>query len=269
MKIIYKKHDLIKFLDNKKNIGFVPTMGSIHNGHLSLIRKSIKECNITIVSIFINRPQFNKKDDYINYPKKLKKDIFLLNKTKVDFVYIPSELDIYPNGHNAKIKIIAFSKILCGKYRPGHFKAIVDVVDRFIDIIKPKKIFMGEKDYQQYKIVEHFVKKKYKKVSVVCCKTIREKNGAALSSRNFLLSKKEKVIAGLIYSFLKNNKKKIFDKFFSLNFIKNKILKFGANKIDYIKMLNVNKIIKPYKKTKKNKIFIAYYLRTTRLIDNI
>ena len=248
MKIIYKKLDLIKILDNERNIGFVPTMGSIHNGHLSLIRKSIKECNKTIVSIFINRPQFNKKNDFINYPKKIKKDIFLLNKTKVDLVYIPSELDIYPNGYNAKIKVISFSKILCGKYRPGHFKAIVDVIDRFIGIIKPKKIFMGEKDYQQFKIVEH---------------------GAALSSRNVLLSKKERVIAGLIYWFLKKNKQKIFDKMFNLNFIKNKILKLGANKIDYIKMLNINKIIKPYKKAKKNKIFIAYYLKSTRLIDNI
>ena len=269
MKIIYNKIDLIKILDNDRNIGFVPTMGSIHNGHLSLIRKSFNECNKTIVSIFINRPQFNKKNDFINYPKNIKKDILLLNKIKVDLLYLPSELDIYPNGYNTKIKVISFSKILCGKYRPGHFKAIVNVIDRFIDIIKPKKIFMGEKDYQQFKIVEHFIKKKYQNVTVVCCKTIREKNGTALSSRNVLLSEKEKIIAGLIYSFLKKNKQKIFDKLFSLNFIKNKILILGANKIDYIKILNINKINKPYKKTKKNKIFIAYYLRSTRLIDNI
>ena len=269
MKIIYKKDDLIKFLKHEQNLGFVPTMGSIHKGHLSLVKKSIKDCKKTIVSIFINRPQFNKKNDFNNYPKTLKKDIKLLKQFKVDCVYLPNEKDIYPNGINKKNKINSFSKKLCGKYRPGHFEAIVDVINRFIKIIKPKKIFMGEKDYQQYKIVEHFVSKNYKKIIVVCCQTIRERNGTALSSRNVLLSVKEKVVSGYIYNFLKKNKYDIFKNLLTLNFIKKKILKLGANKIDYIEILDINKIIKPYRKQKKNRIFIAYYLGSTRLVDNI
>ena len=269
MEIINKKKDLTKFLNREKNLGFVPTMGSIHKGHLSLIKKSIKECKKTIVTIFVNKPQFNKKNDYYNYPKNLKNDINLLKRFKVNCVYIPSEKEIYPYGINKKIKIISFSKKLCGKYRPGHFKAVVDVIDRFIKIIKPKKIFMGEKDFQQFKIVEHFVNKYYKSIFVVCCSTIREKNGIALSSRNVLLTSKEKIISGYIYNFLKKNKIKITNSKFSEKFLKNSILKLGASKIDYIKTLDTNKITKPYLRRKKYKIFIAYYLGSTRLVDNI
>ena len=269
MKIISSKFKLIKFIQNEKNLGFVPTMGAIHLGHISLIRKASKQCSKTIVSIFINKPQFNRKSDFKRYPRLLRKDISILNKLKVDYLFLPSEKQVYPDGNNKKINISSFEKRLCGKFRPGHFKAVVDVIDRFIKIIKPKKIYLGEKDMQQLKIIEHFVKKNHIRTKVVSCKTIRERNGIAFSSRNFLLSTKDRVTASKIYKLLLNRKKNIIKNKLYLRKIKNDLFKFGIKKIDYIEILDINKIIKPYKKINKYKIFVAYYLGTTRLIDNI
>jgi len=269
MKIIYSKNELIKIIRKDKNLGFVPTMGGIHIGHISLIKRSINQCKKTIVSIFINRPQFNKKSDFKKYPRNISTDIFKLKKLRVDLLYLPKAKHIYPKGRNKNIKIHPFSKKLCGKYRPGHFEAVVDVVERFIKIIKPKKIYFGEKDMQQLKIVEDFIKKNYSKTKLVPCKTIREKNGLALSSRNFLLSSRQKVIASKIFNLLRNIKKKTIKNKSLLNYARDTIYSFGVKKIDYVEILDINKIIKPFKKRKKYKIFIAYYLGSTRLIDNI
>ena len=269
MKIVFSNSKLIKIIKSEKNIGFVPTMGAIHSGHKSLIKKASQQCNKTIVSIFINKPQFDKKSDFIKYPRLLRKDIDVLSKLKVDYLFLPKNKQIYPNDSNRNIKVSPFSKKLCGKFRPGHFEAVVDVIDRLIKIIKPKKIYLGEKDMQQLKIIEHFVKKHHINTKVIGCKTIREKNGIALSSRNFLLSKKEKKIASNIYKFLLNKKKIIIKNNNFIKQIKSYFFKIGVKKIDYIEILNINKILKPYKKKIKYRIFVAYYIGTTRLIDNI
>ena len=269
MKIIKTKNKLYKIINKEKKIGFVPTMGGIHLGHLSLIKKSIKECNKTVISIFINKPQFNKKSDYHNYPRSLKKDLKSLKKFKSLIIYIPKSNQIYTKEKNKNIILPAFAKTLCGKHRPGHFKAVVDVIDRFIKIINPSRIYFGEKDMQQLKIVENYVKNKYKKIKIVHCKTVREVNGIAYSTRNYLLKKSEKEIASKIYTLIKKNKKNILNQKISLKIIKKDIINFGVKKIDYLKIIDLNKVIKPFKKIRKNKIFIAYYLRKVRLIDNI
>jgi pantoate--beta-alanine ligase len=269
MKIITTKKQLAKFVKMEKNLGFVPTMGSIHIGHISLIKKSIKQSDKTIVTIFINKPQFNKKNDFLKYPRMLNKDISSLKKLKVDYLYLPKENQIYQDGPNNCIKISTFEKKLCGKFRPGHFKAVVDVIERFIKIIKPAKIYLGEKDMQQLKIIEHFVNKNYSNIKVVGCKTIREKNGIACSSRNFFLTLNEKKIASKIYKYVKNIKKKLIMNQINLVKIRKNLNKLGVKKIDYIQMLDINKIINGRKKSKKFKIFVAYYLGSTRLIDNI
>ena len=269
MKILSNKNKLIKFIKNEKNLGFVPTMGCIHKGHISLIKKSNSQCNKTVVTIFVNKPQFNRKSDYQKYPRTLDRDIKILKKLKIDYLYIPSTKQIYPNGPNKKIKISVFGKKLCGKHRPGHFEAIVDVVERFIKIINPKKIYLGQKDMQQLKIIEHFVKKKYNKIKIIGCNTIREKNGIAYSSRNFLLNIKEKKIASKVYKLILSKKRYLVENKISVNMIKNKILSLGVNKIDYVKILDINKLVDKNIRSKKIRIFIAYYLRSTRLIDNI
>ena len=156
MKIFLNKKKLIKILNNKKKLGFVPTMGNIHLGHISLINRSIAQCDKTIVTIFINKPQFNRGRDFNKYPRTLNKDISILKKLKVDYLYLPSHKQIYPKGNNKKIKINSLEKKLCGKFRPGHFKAVVDVIDRFIKIINPNNIYFGKKDMQQLIIVKDY-----------------------------------------------------------------------------------------------------------------
>ena len=269
MKIISNKDHLIKYIHKEKNLGFVPTMGALHHGHISLIKNSLTKSDKTIVSIFINRPQFNRKNDYAKYPRKIQKDILILKKLKVHYLYLPKNNQIYPFGPRKNIKINSFGKKLCGKSRPRHFEAITDVVERFIKLIKPKKIYFGEKDMQQLMIITDFVEKNYSKIKIIPCKTIREKNGIACSSRNLLLSSNEKKIASKIYKLLFNNKNKIIQNIYPIKLVKNKIKNLGVKKIDYLKVLDINKIIRPYKKNKRYKIFIAYFLGSTRLIDNI
>ena len=184
MKIILEKNKLSQFAYNKKNLGFVPTMGGIHAGHISLITRSINESEKTIVSIFINKQQFNNRKDFIKYPRVLKKDILKLKKLKIDILYLPKDKDIYPKGYNKKIVISSFKKKLCGKFRRGHFECVADVIDRFMKIINPDKIYLGEKDFQQLKILEDFLKKNHSYCKVIPCKIIREENGIACSTRN-------------------------------------------------------------------------------------
>ena len=269
MKIISNKKILTKIIQKEKKLGFIPTMGAIHKAHLSIVKKCNKSCAKSLVTIFINKHQFNKKSDYVRYPRFLKRDITLLKKNGVNYLYLPTTKQIYPKGPSKKIKISSLGKKLCGKTRPGHFEAVVDVIDRFIKIIKPNKIFFGEKDMQQLKIISHFVKKNHKNTKVIGCKTIREKNGIACSSRNLLLSLKQKTIASKVYKLLINKKQNLIKNKSGLIEIKRKIRELGVNKIEYIEILNINKLIKPYIKNNKYKIFIAYYLGTTRLIDNI
>jgi pantoate--beta-alanine ligase len=269
MKIIRNKNILISIIKNEKKLGFVPTMGAIHNAHISLIKRSKKECNKTLVSIFVNKPQFNRLIDFSKYPRNIKKDIYLLKRAKVDYLYLPTDSQIHSKRKSKKIKLHSFSKILCGKYRPNHFKAVVDVIDKFIKIIKPTKIYLGKKDFQQLKIVEYYVKKNYEKVNVIGCKIIREKMGYPMSSRNLLLNLSQKKIASSVYNFLKNKKKKIIAGKINNKVIKNKLFLLNVKKIDYLKLINVNKIFKPFAKKDNYRIFIAYYLGNVRLIDNI
>jgi len=269
MKIILSKKKLIQILKEEEDLGFVPTMGGIHKAHIYIIKKSISLCKKTIVTIFVNKPQFNETTDYKKYPRNIKKDISILRKSKVDYLYLPTTKQIYPSGPNRNIKISSFGKRLCGKFRPGHFKAVVDVIDRFIKIINPNKIFLGEKDMQQLKIIEEFINKNQIKTKVIRCKTIREKNGVACSSRNFLLSKNDFIIASKVYELLYKSKKLLIMKKNILKEIKNKMFQFGVNKIDYIELIDINKQTRPFKKNKKYKLFVAYYLGSTRLIDNI
>ena len=143
MEIILHKNKLIAALKNQKKIGFVPTMGAIHKGHISLIKKSKTLCSITLVSIFVNKPQFNNTKDYKTYPRLIKKDISLLKKNKVDILYLPNNKQIYPEKRIKRIKIHSLKKQLCGKNRPSHFEAVANVFDRFIKIIKPEIIFIS------------------------------------------------------------------------------------------------------------------------------
>ena len=169
-------------------------MGSLHKGHISLVKNCQKICDKTLVSIFINPSQFNRKIDYKNYPRTLDKDIKILRRLKVDYVLVPNIKEIYSRNTPRKISINKKYKVLCGKYRPGHFEGVLAVINKFLKDLKVKKIFLGEKDFQQYFLIKNFVKKRFK-TKVVLCKTIRMGNSLPYSSRNKLLDNKSIIIA--------------------------------------------------------------------------
>ena len=269
MKILFKNNDLNEALLGVSNIGFVPTMGSLHDGHVSLIRQSLKYCKKTVVSIFINPTQFNNKNDYKKYPRNLKKDLKILKKLKVDFVYVPTKRQIFNSKNSIKIHLSQKDKILCAKYRKGHFEGVIDVMTRLTNKIKPSKIFMGEKDFQQFILVKKFIEKNFKS-KIILCKTIRNRNKLALSSRNLHLSKNNLIVAEKISKNLISFKKQILQQPLNKNIIltkKNELTKKFHIDIEYFEVRNIHNLLIS-KKMNNSKIFIAYYLNNIRLIDN-
>jgi len=270
MKLIKQITDLNKAINKEKALGFVPTMGSLHKGHEALIRTSKKKCKRTLVTIFVNPTQFNNKKDFKTYPRNLSKDLKILRELKVDYVYLPTVDQVFNNKQLSKISLNRSQKILCAKFRKGHFEGVLNVLNRFVKLISPKSIFMGEKDYQQFYLVKNFIEKNYKS-KVYVCKTIRDTRMIALSSRNTLLNKTNLNIVALITKELLNLKKKIYydkSKCKKLtNTIKAKLIKKFKIKIEYLECRNlVNLSRNTYGKSFK--IFIAYYLNNVRLIDN-
>ncbi len=272
MKIFKDRYSLKNELSGIKDLTFVPTMGGLHKGHKSLIKKAQIYGTKVLVSIYINPKQFNSKKDFNTYPKNKKKDLSLLKKLKVDYVYMPTFNDVYLFKTKNRVYQAKQSKILCGKYRKTHFRGVLDAVNRLLEIIEPKNIVLGEKDYQQlFLIRKHIIKNKIN-TKILSCKTVREENGIPYSSRNFNLSKNEREIASKIYHYLKKEKKIISQKkSFKLvaNNLKKKIHKFGVKKIDYIEFISLKNLKKINSNKEKFNIFISYYFRHVRLIDNL
>ena len=271
MKIFKNKLTLQREILKDKYISFVPTMGGLHKGHLSLInRAKSSKCKIC-VSIFVNPKQFNKKNDFQTYPRNLKNDIRVLKKLKISYLYLPTYKDIYGFKTKNKIYLDKFSKKLCGKFRKGHFEGVLNVVNRFLEILQPKYIYLGLKDFQQLILIKNHIIQKGIKTKVVQCKTIREKNGIASSTRNFNLNYQELKIASNVYKYLIYLKKKIKINYksFKKNIIMNDLLSLGVSKIDYIENINLNNLKKNKKSRGKLRLFIAYYVKNIRLIDNI
>ncbi|MDC3085333.1 pantoate--beta-alanine ligase [Candidatus Pelagibacter sp.] len=269
MKILLNNNDLNEALNKVSNLGFVPTMGSLHEGHISLIEESKKKASKTIVSIFVNPKQFNNKKDFKRYPKNYKRDFSILKNLKVNYLYLPKTNQVYDSIRVKKIQIKKKDKILCAKYRKGHFEGVLDVMDRLTKKIKPKFIFMGVKDYQQLYLVKNFVEKKYK-CKIIPCKTVRNSKKLALSSRNLLLTKKkisqaEKIAQNLIK--FKKNLKKIKDIEKAINIKKIELSKMYKINIEYLELRN-EKNLKKENSYRYSKLFIAYYLNKVRLIDN-
>ena len=268
MKIVKKSNIINKITHNLKNIGFVPTMGALHEGHASLIKLSKKKTNKTIVSIFVNPKQFNKKKDYNTYPNKIKQDLTLCKKLKVDYVFLPNTKEVY-NWNSSISKQPKIKNIMEEKFRKGHFDGVLKVMSQLLSIVNCTKVFMGKKDYQQLILIKELIKLNKLKTKLVECKTVRIKNGAALSSRNLLLESHEIYLMGKVAKILKNYKKQLKKIRFNSNFIKNKIYNLGIKNIDYVELIKLNTLSKVKKISNKTNIFIAYYIRNIRLIDNI
>ena len=271
MKIFKNKEDLKSEIINDKTICFIPTMGGLHKGHISLIKRAKKINNKTLVSIYVNPKQFNRKDDYKKYPRNLQNDIKILQKLKINYLYLPNNKDIFNFKTKNKIYLHKFSKKLCGKFRKGHFMGVLNVVNRFLEIIRPKYILLGLKDFQQLTLIEKHIIKNKINTKVISCKTIRERNGVVCSTRNFNLSNKQSKIASSVYKYLftikKLTKKNI--KLFNRSVLKKKLINLGVSKVDYLEIINLKKLKKPKNRKENYNIFVAYYLGKTRLIDNI
>ena len=271
MKIFKDKHTLLKEILKTEGISFVPTMGGLHKGHISLIKQSKKFRLKTLVSIFVNPKQFNKKSDFRSYPRNANKDIKQLKKLKINYLYMPKFNDIYGFKPKKRVYLHKFSRKLCGKFRKGHFEGVLNVVNRFIEIIKPKYIFLGKKDYQQLYLIKKHIEKRKIKSKIIECKTIRENNGIACSSRNSNLSKNQIKIASNIFYYLSNLKKNIKKNYnlFDINKIKKDLMNLGASKVDYLENYNIKSFKKIKRPNEKFNLFFAYYIKNTRLIDNI
>ncbi len=187
---------------NKGSTGFIPTMGALHRGHQSLIEASIRDCDVTVVSIYVNPTQFNNADDLDNYPDTLEQDISLLKSMGVDYLFLPSYEDIYPDKYRYMIEEGEFSRQLCGSHREGHFTGVMTIVMKLLNIIRPSAAYFGEKDFQQFQLIREMVEAFFMDVRIVPCPTIREADGLALSSRNLNLDAGSRKKASLIHELI-------------------------------------------------------------------
>lgn len=204
-KIVDLQNQLFEDRKNGKKIGLVPTMGALHEGHASLVRRSVKENGITVVSVFVNPTQFNDKNDLKNYPRTLDADCQLLDACGADYVLAPSVEEMYPTPDTRQFEFPPVSTVMEGAHRPGHFNGVCQVVSRLFYIVKPNRAYFGEKDWQQIAVVKAMVKQLGLKVQIVECDIVRDADGLARSSRNTLLAKDERAIAPTIYKTLKES----------------------------------------------------------------
>lgn len=265
-----------ELLNKKKQgykIGFVPTMGYLHEGHTSLIKKIKPLCDITVVSVFVNPIQFGPNEDYNRYPKNLERDIAILENLKVDYLFTPTNDIMYPKGFSTKIITGDITTKLCGKYRPGHFDGVTTVVAKLFNIVQPDIAAFGKKDAQQLLIIKKMIEELNFPIEIIEGETIREEDGLAMSSRNTYLTFEERKIAPEIYRGLKlamdaiKKGEKDPDKIIEI--IDNHYKKFSLLKPQYIEAVDItNNLEKATTINKNTLIAVAVYIGNTRLIDN-
>jgi len=279
MKIYKKRSDLTPYLlaqrARKKSIGFVPTMGALHAGHISLIRRSREQNDLTVCSIFVNPTQFNDPADLEKYPRPIEHDIVMLAEAGCDILYLPEKEDVYPQDHQPTLDFDfgGLDKTLEGASRPGHFKGVAQVVAILLDITQPDRLYLGQKDYQQYLILSKLVKQLELKTKVVRCAIMREDNGLAMSSRNERVPSSLREQAGIIYKVLKAASKKMGNST-PANITKAARDTINQNKgfkVDYFEVLTADELA-PIGKVKKNKNYVlitSVIVGGVRLLDNL
>ena len=230
-----------------KKIGFVPTMGGLHEGHLSLIKRAIGENDVSVVSVYLNPTQFNDKKDLETYPANFADDCALLEKAGVDYLFAPTYAVMYPDDYKYMLTEKDFSKELCGAKRPGHFDGVLTVVMKLLNIVRPTRAYFGEKDYQQYKLLDGMAKAFFMDVTLVPCPIVREENGLAISSRNRKLSAVGLSLAPRFHE----------------------ILSSGGTEAEITKKLEEAGFKVDYVTKKENRLYAAVFLEDVRLIDNI
>lgn len=277
MQVLNTKNELINLLDNYKKegkkIGFVPTMGALHNGHLSLVKTSKTHSDITVVSIFVNPTQFNDPEDLKRYPRTLEQDVKLLETVGCDLVFAPSVEEIYPEPDTRKFDFGYIETVMEGAKRPGHFNGVGQVVSRLFDIIRPDKAFFGMKDFQQIAVIKNMVGQLKYNIEIVPCPIIREESGLALSSRNTLLDEDHKKNAPHIYATLK--KARSLASQLSVDELKQWIIdEINKNPLletEYVEIVDDTslKVIHDWSEKGTKVACVAVYAGKIRLIDNI
>lgn len=270
---IPEMQSLANNLRMSKIIGFVPTMGFLHEGHLSLVRKSKEMTDLTVVSIFVNPIQFGPNEDFDRYPRDINRDKMLLEKEGVDILFFPHAEDMYPKGYKTFVKVKEMEDYLCGKTRKGHFEGVATVVTKLFNIVKPHYAFFGKKDYQQLKIIERMVRDLNMDINIVACPTVREADGLAMSSRNTYLTPEERKKAGAIFSALKRaeelfikgekNAKKLISEASSI------LSSVEGLKIEYVSIVDSETLEEVSEIEESAVLAIACRMGETRLIDNI
>jgi pantoate--beta-alanine ligase len=247
--IIKKVSDLKSVQANLQNlsVGFVPTMGALHQGHIDIVKRAKQENDISFVSIYVNPTQFNNKEDFEKYPLTFESDLEKLNKAEIDFLFYPSYQEIYPDDFTYKVQETSFSQKLCGAQRPGHFDGVLTVVLKLLNLVKPNKCYFGEKDYQQYLLIREMARAFFMDVEIVAHPTVRNREGLALSSRNVRLSEE-----GL-------KKANLFAKTLTTKRSKGEVL-------SDLKELNIDV---EYLEEIENRRVAAIYVEGVRLIDNV
>jgi len=254
------------------SVGFVPTMGYLHKGHMELIKLSKLQNEITVVSIYVNPLQFGAGEDYERYPRDLERDLAMCEEAGVDVVFAPEDQEMYPELPKVKIDIPGLTDRLEGAYRPGHFNGVAIVVLKLLHIVQPDRAYFGEKDYQQLKVVERLVKDLSLPVEIVPVPTVREEDGLACSSRNVYLSPEERQSASAIYKSFLLAQKLFQSGNTDANLLKEAIKDFllkhpHVRKIDYVEITDEE--LNPVEEVKEgDRILVALYVGSTRLIDN-
>ena len=278
--ILYKiASQLQQYLEQQKaagkTIGFVPTMGALHQGHISLINNSKATCDITICSIFVNPTQFNDAKDFEKYPITIEQDIYMLEMATCDVLFLPSVEEIYPNSieRNRHYDLGFIETVFEGAYRAGHFNGVCMVVERLLNIVKPHQLFLGQKDYQQCIVIKRLVELMKADIKIIICPTSREENGLAMSSRNKRLSAEMKDKAKIIYQSFNKIKKDIVANNAAelVANAKESLLENGFDKIDYLSLANAKTLapIELWDGSTQLVILVAAFTEGVRLIDNM
>jgi len=280
MKVFSLKSDLIAYLgperSNGRKIGFVPTMGALHEGHLALVRASRKEADRTVCSIFVNPTQFNNREDFLKYPVSLNEDIEILKEEGCDAVYTPGEEDLYdpPGDMTIKFNFGEVETILEGKYRPGHFNGVALVITKLFNIIQPHFTYFGQKDLQQYYIVRQLIHDLSYNIQLRLIPTVREKDGLALSSRNRRIPEDIRPLAAVFYKSLTAGRDMLLNGNTikeAKEYIKDMIAGYPELRLEYIEVVDTEKFTLINQISNKNNtvLCIAGYINNIRLIDNV
>lgn len=278
MRVLTNINSLNQLLENSrvsnKSIGFVPTMGALHEGHLSLVKLAQKDCDLVVCSIFINPTQFNDSNDLENYPITIEEDIKLLEEQSCDILFLPNVTEMYPQGLNTKQYLLnGIDKVLEGRKRPGHFDGVCTIVHRLFSIVKPNTAYFGEKDFQQVAVIRQMVNSLSLPIQIKTGKTIREKDGLAKSSRNTLLSTTQRKKATYVYASLQKIKS-LYGKVDCTQLkemIKDDLNQVQDMQLDYVEIVNPHSF-RPLqgKGTKEDAVaLMAVFLGKVRLIDNL